>query len=63
MTLVGDLIAKVHDDFVESFEVLDVLGHHLLGGGVCLSAHESVEGLLVVGDNFPGCPDGGKYFR
>ena len=63
MSLIGDLIAQIHDDFIEGLEMADVLSYHLLGGGVCFSPHQSVQSFFIISNDFPGTTYGGKYFR
>jgi len=63
MSLVGNLISKIHDDLIKSLEMIDIFRNPLLGGRVCLFPYQSKQSLLVICDYFPGSTDGGKHFR
>ena len=42
VSFVGNFVAQVGDDLVESLKVADVFAHDLLGKGVCFFADEGV---------------------
>ena len=61
VSLVGDFVSEVVDNLFKGFEMSDVFTDELLGVCVWFFVHESVEGLLIVSNDFPGGADAGEH--